>query len=149
MIKTSASQKLKIVIVYLLFGIGIGGIISMILSLNKILPDTMFSMFIVVVPVTFIYVSLRMVKAFNTIAIDSNNITVSSMLGRKTAYLRSICEISFSIGGYKAYGAEYAPLLFVHIVDTANKKSKTYTLAPYNNKQIAEIINVFEKTKHF
>lgn len=144
MVHTSANQKIKILVVYLLWGIGIGAILSMILSLSKLLPDTFMSMLAVVLPVTCVYVVLRMVRSFNQICIDADKITIVSVVGKKTEYPRDEFVFSLAIKGYTAYGTKYAPLLYINILHSQAQKQKNYILAPYNEVQISQIADMLD-----
>lgn len=148
MVKSSAAQQLKIVIVYLIFGVGIGIITSMALALGRVVPDTMGFAFLVVIPITLLYLFFRLFREFNKVIIGSTDVTVISFLGKKKVYPFDSTEFSFAIGGYKAYGAKYAPVLHMAVMDTGLNKSKKYRLSPYNEKQILEIIDLLTKNSH-
>lgn len=141
MIHTSTTQKMKILIIYLFYGLGIGLAISLVVSLNAILPDTIESMLIVTIPICIIFTSLRAIHAFNTIKSDETSLTIVSFLKKRTTYSKNDIKYSFSVKEYTVFGANYAPLLYLYIFDEMTKRKTKYLLAPYSKNQIMEILN--------
>lgn len=146
MIEKSISQQLKIIFVYLFFGFGIGTIISIVLILGfKALPDTMGYSMLVIVSITLLYSIFRLSRDFNKVIIDTINVTVVSFWRQKTIYPYSSTKFEFVIGGYKVYGAKFAPVLHLITINTLSEKTKKYRLPQYDDEKILEIINSIEK----
>ncbi len=144
MVKTSIIKQMVILFIYALYGVGIGGIVSASLYFGKVLPDTMGYAFLVIVPIALLYILFRVFNNFNKVTIDSTNVIVTSFLGKKTMYPYSGTEFVFADGGYKIYSVTYLHILHMATIDTVSQKTKEYQLAPYDDKQIPEIINLIE-----
>lgn len=136
----SKKQTAKIIFVYSILGFGVGGIVSLILVLMKKIPDQATPIFMIAIPIAVVFLIFKMMRNFNRITFDNNDLEVRSFLGNQKHFDIRTCDFDASIGGYSIYQQPFAPILYLKIMPNTGDKGHVFPLPLYSQKQIDAII---------
>lgn len=145
MFNESVGQKVKVILFNFIFGIGIGGLISLVLVMTKKIPDKFGPIMTVALPIGLVYVIYKAFKNFNKIEITNQMITISNLFGKKQTFDRSGLNVQLELGSYSINYAKFAPILTIYLQEE-NTKVKKYNLAGYNEKNIEAIAGYLDIT---
>ncbi|CAM3449160.1 hypothetical protein [Erysipelothrix anatis] len=140
--KQSATQKAKIIFGYTVYGLGIGGIVSLILVLTKKIPDKFEQIMAVALPIAIIYITYKVIKTFNTIELEDDSVCIRTIFGKMHTFTRNDSEFYGNIGGFTIYQQQFAPLLYLTIVQKSNGTQRRFPLAGYDQIAIDRIESV-------
>ncbi|WP_159638968.1 hypothetical protein [Erysipelothrix anatis] len=137
--KQTTAQKAKITFGYIVYGFGIGGIVSLMLVLTKKIPDKFEPIMAVALPIAALYVAYKIIRTFNTIEIENDTVSIRTLFGKTHVFTRNDSEFYGSIGGFTIYQQQFAPLLYLTIVQTLDGTQRRFPLAGYDQKAIDTI----------
>lgn len=142
--KGSLGQKIKIILAYSIFGLGFGGLLSIVFVITKKIPDRFENIMMIAAPVGIIYIIYKVLKSFNSVEIGEEDIIFKSLMGSENRYKKSEVKTTFIEGGYTINMAPYAPILTIYVEENGHKVKDKYVLAIYNEEQIKTIISELE-----
>ena len=137
--KQSATQKAKIIFGYTVYGFGIGGIVSLILVVTKKIPDKFEQIMAIALPIAIVYITYKIIKTFNTLELGGDTVCIRTIFGKTHIFTRNDSEFYGSIGGFTIYQQQFAPLLYLTVVQKSNGRQQRFPLAGYDQKAIDHI----------
>lgn len=137
--KKSLGQQLNMLFIYTFFGLGIGAIITMTLTLSKIIPDTGMTVLYIVLPITLIFVGYKVSTRFTSMTFNETNIEVKELFKPSVTYVLSQTECKTGIKYYRMYGATISVLFVLSVKDHATNKTKKYKTVLYDEKELKKL----------
>ncbi|WP_025126105.1 hypothetical protein [Myroides odoratimimus] len=134
--KKSYNQLIGIILGKLTWFVGIGAILSMVLVLNKKLPDTAGWVFLVVLPFFIVGIVYSLFKCCNSISFEGDHIIIKTFKGDKMLYsVKDIQDID--IVEHRSSGVLMGYTL---VLTMGGQPKKVWNLSGYNEKTLKEII---------
>lgn len=145
MFNESVGQKSKVIFFNFIFGLGLGGVLSLVLVVMKKIPDKFGPIMTVALPVAFIYVIYKVFTNFNKIEVTDQMITIINLFGKKQNFERNGLEVQLELGSYSINYANFAPKLTIYLKEE-NTNMRKFNLAGYNNENIEAIAGALDST---
>lgn len=135
--KKSYNHLIGIVLGKLMWFVGIGVILSMVLVLNKKLPDTAGSVFLVVLPFFIVGLVYSLFKCCNSISFEGDHVIIKTFKGDKVLY--SVKDIEdIDILEHRNSGVLMGYTL---VLTMGGQHKKVWNLSGYTEATIKEIIH--------